>query len=440
MLITKIVKMKWNGRNKKYFIEKGYTFTKINDIFECKTDDLMDGSKARIDAQCDKCDIVLKNIVWDDYKKHLHEGNTYYCRKCATELFARAKIVKTKLDRGKSFEQWCLESNRKDLLDRWDYELNSKKPSEVTYRTTKKIYYFKCPRGIHQSEIKILGHVVSGDRTSECTKCNSFAQYLIDNYGKNALFLYWDYKRNNVDPWSLTYSCAKKVWIKCQNKDYHESYLTYCNSFVKGDRCPYCASKKGKIHHLDSLGSVLPESLKVWSTKNKLSPFDYTPYSSEKVWWKCIDGKHEDFFRDINNSNVYNFRCPECSRERKESFLQEKVRNYLESLGYIILHEYQCTILPQSPKIKDKRGRLPFDNEIKELKLIIEVNGSQHYNNASGTWFYKEFDLHKRQLYDRYKRIYAKSRGYHYLEIPYWTDNAKDEWKQLIDNKIKELI
>lgn len=26
-----------------------------------------------------------------------------------------------------SFEQWCIDSNRKDILDRWDYTLNSKK-------------------------------------------------------------------------------------------------------------------------------------------------------------------------------------------------------------------------------------------------------------------------------------------------------------------------
>jgi hypothetical protein len=128
-------------------------------------------------------------------------------------------------------------------------------------------------------------------------------------------------------------------------------------------------------------------------------------------------------------------------RERNESFLQEKVRLYIESLEYLILHEHKCTIVPINPKTKLK---LPFDNEIKELKLIIEVMGKQHYENG----FYKkfkrknttpEYELHKRKLYDRYKRIFAKSQGYFYLEIPYWTDDKDKTWKKLIDEKIKDI-
>ena len=40
---------------------------------------------------------------------------------------------------------------------------------------------------------------------------------------------------------------------------------------------------------------------------------------------------------------------------------------------------------------------------------------------------------------DRYKRIVAKSKGYNFLEIPYWTDNKKEEWKGLIDAKILQI-
>lgn len=55
----------------------------------------------------------------------------------------------------KTFEQWCIENNRQDLLDLWDYELNDVLPSDVP-AGTKKRYYFICPKGIHQSESKRL--------------------------------------------------------------------------------------------------------------------------------------------------------------------------------------------------------------------------------------------------------------------------------------------
>ena len=45
-----------------------------------------------------------------------------------------------------SFKQWCEDSNRHDLLDRWDYELNDFGPDDVTYKSEKRIW-FKCPTG-----------------------------------------------------------------------------------------------------------------------------------------------------------------------------------------------------------------------------------------------------------------------------------------------------
>lgn len=134
-----------------------------------------------------------------------------------------------------------------------------------------------------------------------------------------------------------------------------------------------------------------------------------------------------------------------CVSERDESFLQEKIRTYLEFLKYIVLHEHNCTIIPKNPKSK-ANNTLPFDNEIKELKLIIEVNGIQHYEvngfhilGAKHNNTTPEYELHYQQLKDRYKRMYAKSKGYNYLEIPYWTDDENETWRKLINNKILKI-
>jgi hypothetical protein len=252
--------------------------------------------------------------------------------------------------------------------------------------------------------------------------------------------------KNTINPWSISFSCHKKVWIKCQEKDYHESYLVKCDNFIKGRGCPYCANIQGKIHPLDSLGRLLEEKglLNIWSNKNKKSPFEYAPHSGLHVWWKCIDGKHKDYYRQIKLSNSRDFRCPECVQERDESFLQENVRVYLTNLGYEVLHEHNCTLKCTNPKTKYP---LPYDNEVKELKLIIEVHGQQHYTLnswheriAKGHGTTPEYELHYQKLKDRYKRIYAKLHGYFYLEIPYTADDKQETWKQMIDDKIKEIV
>ena len=339
-----------------------------------------------------------------------------------------------------SFEQWCLDIDRQDLLDRWDYDLNKCNPNEVPHATGKR-YYFKCPRGIHDSELKNLHSFSTGQIDFICLSCNTIAQWGIDNIGLGFLEKYWDYEKNNklgIDPWVVTYGSDIKVWLKCKEKDYHGSYPVECSKLTRqgcnGLGCPYCGNNK--THILDSLGILRPEIFKVWSIKNKSSPYKYSYGSTKEAWWKCENNIHKDYKRIINRSVSVNFRCPDCVRERDESFIQEKVRLHIESLGYTILHEHKCTIVPINPKLKTN-NHLPFDNEIVELKLIIEVMGKQHYE--IGKWYKTEDDLHKRKLYDRYKRMYAKSKGYNYIDIPYWTDDKNNTYIKIINDKVNEL-
>jgi hypothetical protein len=429
---------RYKDKNGKFSVSKG---TKL--LVEVK--DLSNGNRTKVDIECNGCGKKLKNITWRDYLKCVREDGKYYCSKCSMHLFGKENIKRTKLKNSKSFEQWCIESNRQDVLDRWDYELNECKPNEITYKNNHK-YYFKCSRNLHESEPKCISHFVNGhEGCIECRDCNSFAQWGIDNICEDFLEKYWDYDKNNeigINPWKIDYGYNKKVWIKCQEKDYHDSYDVSCNSFTNmNSRCPYC--KHIKIHKLDSLGMSNPEVLKIWSDKNKKAPYNYSPSSAQKVWWKCLENKHEDYYRSINTSSTCNFRCPECVQERNESTLQEKIRIYLNELGYAILHEYNCNVKCINPKTE---YQMPYDNEIEKLKLIIEVHGVQHYKktnfcNLSAQKFNTtpEYEFHIQQVKDRYKRIFAEFKGYEYLEIPYWAEK-NDEYKILIDDKIKSLV
>jgi len=345
-----------------------------------------------------------------------------------------------------SFEKWCVENNREDILKRWDYDLNNCLPSDIFCKTHKE-YYFKCQQGIHNSELKRIVPFINEQYESiACKYCNSFAQWGIDNLGDDFLDKYWS-DNNTINPFELSKSNSNKVWIRCQEKNYHKDYEVSCANFIKGKGCPYCINRK--IHPQDSLGQYITDNYgqdfldRIWSDNNKKSAFEYSPKSQTKVWWKCLDEKHEDYKRVISSSNALDFRCQKCSQERKESMLQEKVRLYLQSLNYDIFHEDNCTIVPINPKTKYS---LPFDNEIKELKLICEVNGEQHYkisgfhktqSKKHNTTPKEEFNY--QQLKDRYKRIKAIQNGYYYLEIPYWVDDENDTWKKLIDNKIVEI-
>lgn len=443
-LINKVVIQKWNSANKQWYESKGYIYTKMGDTFEVKVEDLTNGSGIYVEVKCDGICNKKYNVAWKDYKRYAHKDGKYYCQKCAIKLYGTKNIRKTRLKNGKSFEQWCIDNYRQDILDRWDYELNKCKPDAICYGTGKK-YYFKCPRGLHDSELKSIYRFTTGNNNITCKACNSFAQWGIDNLGKDFLEKYWDWEKNKKDPFSIAYKGNTYIYIKCQEKKYHGSYKIVVSDFTnRKGRCPYCNQNGGKVHPLDSLGTLYPESLNVWSEKNKKSIYEYSPNSHKYIVWVCENKKHTNYKRKIQDAVKCNFHCPKCVSERSESFLQEKVRLYLESLHYTILHEDNCTITPINPKTKHI---LPYDNEIKELKLIIEVMGEQHEKIT--TWAIQqskknnttpEYELHYQQLKDRYKRIYAKLHGYNYLAIWYYEDNENKSLSYQLKEQINNMI
>ena len=214
----------------------------------------------------------------------------------------------------KSFFDWCKENDRTNLLSLWDYTLNDKTPKEIGYSSNLK-YYFKCPRGIHESELKYLTSLIK-QKQYKCSKCESIGQFIIDKYGEDYLKQKWSAK-NTESPFSISRGSNKKIWISCTESKYHPDYLQCASSFSKGCKCPYCAKKK--IVKEDSLGYVYPISLGVWSEKNELSPYCVTPGSETEVYWKCENHKHLDYKRRINNSSTYNFKCPICAKENQKT-------------------------------------------------------------------------------------------------------------------------
>lgn len=312
-----------------------------------------------------------------------------------------------------SFKQWCIDNIHADWLLLWDYELNQCSPDEVAYSSNKK-YWFKCPRGLHESELKRLNDISKKDKRLSCNKCNSFGQWLIDIYGEDAIERYWDYEKNKINPFEISRSSSKKVWLFCQEKSYHGSYEVVCGDFIGGNRCPYCSRKGTKIHPKDSFRQKLINDYgkdaieRYWSKKNTLDPFGIAPYSTIKVWIKCQkDETHKDYEVTCNNFN-HGSRCPECN----ESHGEREIRRYLNT--------YNIDFIPQkefSDLVGVKKGNLSYDFYLLEYNLLIEYQGQYHDGTVPNQ---SEEDYLKQQEHDRRKREYAEQNGIRLLEIWYW--------------------
>lgn len=228
-----------------------------------------------------------------------------------------------------TFKEFCETSGNEKLLSLWDYDLNDKKPEDVYIHKTNK-YYMKCPRGLHGSNEVIMrylvkGYIERGTCKSLCRKCNSFGQYIIDNFGEDYLKQIWS-DLNNDDPFDISYSSPKTIWIKCVNDNTHPDYEIACNEFIKGKRCPYCSGKK--VCKTNSLGYLYPESLLTWSDKNEFSPYDILPNTHNLVWWKCENNIHEDYQRSPNHSVSLGCKCPTCAYENRKLLSGEEHPNW----------------------------------------------------------------------------------------------------------------
>lgn len=244
-------------------------------------------------------------------------------------------------------------------------------------------------------------------------------------------------------------------FVLCENNEYvgKESELFFI-CYTCGDifskswndvrnypSCPICSNRK--VGSSNNLLIKYPESKNVWNyDKNEDAPENYLCTNTSLVWWYCENEEHETFQRTIWNSTRCDFMCPKCSRNKKNSKLHNLVVNYLFELGFELNFERECSLLPKNP---DNNYLMPYDIEVTNIFLIIEIQGEQH--SKMGGWHKKlsERDpwgrspmemFQYQQWKDEYKKNFAIENGYGYLEIPY--DSIYDDfWKQLLDEKLK---
>jgi hypothetical protein len=374
-LISKEVEVVLHPNTIKYYENLGYEIPRRKDDRNkmrvpmgtkiiVSVDHLSNKSGARVNIQCDNCGKELKNIRWVDYLFCVKEDNKYYCNNCSIQIFNGNNIKKTRLKNGKSFEQWCIDNNHQDVLDRWDYKLNNKNPCEINYGTNDR-YYFKCPRGLHKSELKNINLFTSREGSIKCKACNSFAQWGIDNICDDFLEKYWDYEKNIVNPWIIASQYNKNVWIKCQETDCHGSYDIRPNSFVNNHRCPECNSSKGEKKISDLLNI------------NKFQKLE-----------------QEEYDLLINDDKKY--------------YIPQKKFDDLIGLG---------------------GGLLSYDFYLpnQQYNFLIEYDGEFHYkpirNYKNEPIKYAEERLRKQQIHDEMKNEYCKKRNIKLLRIPYWEFN-----------------
>lgn len=175
-----------------------------------------------------------------------------------------------------------LQTIRPDLVEEWDFDLNSPlQPKDLSIHSSQ-IVWWKCEKG-HRYQKTIPKRIQDGG----CPYCrglkvlkgyNDFASTYPD------LLQLWDYSKNVILPTEITYGSGKKVWWICSNGHH---FMNSPKRIASGERCPYCSGRKIE-RGINSLLDVNPRLANEWDYgKNTITPDSVAPNSTKKYWWKC---------------------------------------------------------------------------------------------------------------------------------------------------------
>lgn len=241
----------------------------------------------------------------------------------------------------------------------------------------------------------------------------------------------WNWEKNNelgINPYEITKCSNKKVWLYCQEKDYHNDYGGYeitCSHFYRGHRCGYCSSRK--IHPKDSLAYNYPNIAKMIAIEENNLTFEdcynIACYSNKCFYFKCLNcDTISNRKYSLNQITKYKYSCKICNDGL--SIPEKIINNIFKQLDIKAKHQL-------SKKDFNWCNIYLYDFYIKHLNMIIETHGKQHYEECSLT----KRTLEEEKMNDLFKYKCAKGHVDNYIII----DCRYSTLEWLKENIIKEL-
>lgn len=122
-----------------------------------------------------------------------------------------------------------------NLLGEWDYDKNSKKPTEISKGSHYEAWWIgkEC-----KHEYQMLVHLrVTGCGCPYCSNKRLLKGYNDLSTTHPELLKYFDYKKNRFTPEDVFAGTAKNIWWLCENG---HSFERNGNKMLRSSKCPYC--------------------------------------------------------------------------------------------------------------------------------------------------------------------------------------------------------
>lgn len=253
---NQLVEMQWNIGTKTWYEEKGYIFTKLNDVFYVKAKDLKLSSKKCINVICDYCGKEFTK-EYQSLNKSRIRGNKDCCVECRGKKKRENDLIKNAKAQFDRIETVCKENNYKLLTTIDEYD-----------GVFMKVKYI-CPKhGVQETEFRILA---MGYGCKECGNERVSKSLTLDvNEVKNVIESVDGNIWININEYIKFSENNLKIQCKCGNV-YTTSLSSYINYNVT--KCPQCSKKESKAE----------TRIKNFLNDNKIS------FKQEKSFKDCKD-------------------------------------------------------------------------------------------------------------------------------------------------------
>ena len=297
---------------------------------------------------------------------------------------------------------------------------NKKQPSDVSKFSHSK-YLFDCNLCGHEFE-KIIADITKSNtwcgfcanrKLCDNNDCETCYKKSFDHHEKS---IFWS-KNNVKQPREVFKSTGSKYLFDCEKCGHEFKCQLNCITNMN-NWCNFCANKKlcdkdCKICFDKSFDSH--EKKIYWRSKNEILPREVFKSTRNKYIFYCEFG-HE--FESVLYSIINGRWCPKC-QNKTETKLYEKMIPLFPSIIMQFKQEWCKNI-----------RCLPFDFCIPEPKIIIELDGRQHFIQV-GKWESPEISFEN----DKYKENHANKNGYSTIRIiqeDVWNDKY-DWYKELCE-------
>ncbi len=363
---------------------------------------IFNGCKKKIKLKCKNDHEFLVTI-----NSHIHKKSG--CRKCANKLNG-IKFMENAKNR-------FIENAKKIHGDLYDY-------SEIDYKGSHINIKVKCING-HIFLIQPNVHLSVGQGCKFCNEELKKSGEKILNKKPRAMTIKWDTDKfieeskkihGNKYCYDFTVfeSMKKKIVIKC---GFNHIFKTYPYTHLGGSNCAECTNNK------ITNNEFIKKSIKIFGD----NVFDYSKVEYKGVYKKinlfCIKNNHSLFLTP--NSHYKSLGCNMC-KNTSEKILFDKLKSVYNSLSF---QKYFREI----NEIKN----YPFDYFLEEFKIIIELDGDQHFKEVK---IFKGQTVEERQRVDFIKMYHLSKIGYSIIRI--YQPNLKlktFEWFELIIKSINYI-